>query len=71
MNKIIKKVAKNNGISQKDVAEEIKVAINIAIENSKDSKESEEFWDSLLKNGKYPSPEKVINAIAKKIIANK
>ena len=58
MNKIFKKIAERNGVTPKEVEEEIKFAIALAMKNK--NPQAQEFWNTVSPNGKVPESEKVI-----------
>lgn len=60
MSKLIKQIAKNNGVSTKQVKEDMKEAIRIAMLNRNSTPESKALWDKLSPDGKEPSIEKFI-----------
>lgn len=67
--RIFKKVAKQNGTTEKEVKNQIDLAIKIAAESTEKSPEGELFWAELTKKGEAVTPDEVIAAILTKLIA--
>lgn len=60
MSKLIKQIAKKNGVSAKQVKKDIKEAIHIAMLSRNSTPESKALWDKLSPDGKEPSVEQFI-----------
>ncbi|MCL1858660.1 MAG: sporulation initiation factor Spo0A [Oscillospiraceae bacterium] len=67
--KAIKKVAKQNGVSAESVYYEISKVIKAGYNNPDPA--VQEYWRKIAPNGEIPSPEKVIEILAKEIKKNK
>ena len=67
--KVIKKVAKENNISEKEVREEMLKAIRAGRENP--DPEVQARWNELFPDGKEPTPEEFIKTIAQYILKEK
>lgn len=67
MNKIIKKIAKNHGVSVTEVEKELKTAILEGMKNRNANSFSQNFWNELSPNGEVPSPEQFIRACAARL----
>lgn len=65
---IIQKLAKEHGVSEKEIRDQIQIAIDLAIANP-DSKK-QKFWRTMLHKGVKPTPEDVIIYIANQIMNN-
>lgn len=62
MNEIFKKIAEKNGVTPKEVEEEIKLAIAIAMKNK--DPQTQAFWNTISPNGNAPKPKKVITFLS-------
>lgn len=65
--KAIKKTAKNNDTTFRNVKTEIEAAITAAIQNPNKTPEAEFFWSDITKNKKRLIPEEIIAAIVEKL----
>lgn len=70
MEKIFKKIAKNNGVSSKQVEKDMLVAIKSAMENSEKNEYAKGFWSELSPSGKEPTAEDVILKILSELNKN-
>ncbi len=66
MNKIIKTIAKRNGVSPKEVRKEMQIAIREGMKNRNANDFSRAFWDSISPNGEEPTINQFIEACSKK-----
>ena len=62
---IIREVAKKNGVSEKEVRNELKIAIRVAMQSTDPI--AQFFWKQIVPDGREPSVEKVIAALASTI----
>ncbi len=62
----ISKIAKENGVSEREVCEEIRKAINEALKNA--DPQVIEQWKKVPHKEETPTPEEVIEFIARKIL---
>lgn len=62
--KIIRQVAKNNGVSPKEVERDIKAAIRAAM--ASENPETQAFWREISPNGKEPSVDRFLKFCAKR-----
>lgn len=62
---VIKTIAKENGVSTKEVYDEMTKAIRAAKENP--DPKVQMMWKCLFPNGKEPTPEKFINTLAEAV----
>lgn len=60
---VIKMLANTEGVSEKEMREEMQKAIRLARENP--DPKVQMMWSSLFPNAKEPTPEEFINVIAK------
>ena len=60
--KALKKIAKRDGISVREVKREIEIAVAAARENP--DPKSQAFWNAIPCRGEQPTPEEVITYIA-------
>ena len=67
MKDIIKKIAKNNNTTVRNVTREIQSAIANAAASRYDNEQSRKIWDELSPNGKIPSVEEFILFVARKV----
>ena len=65
---VFEKVAKNNGITEKEVESEINYAITIAMKNSDST--IQKNWQSLSVEGRVPTALELTTAIAQYILKN-
>ncbi len=63
--KAIAETAKQNGVTIKEVREEIQKAINEGMKSS--DPQVTEMWSKIPRKGEIPTPEEVIDFISKKI----
>lgn len=70
MEKIFKKIAKNNGVSTKSIKKDLSVAIKDAMENSQKNEYAKAFWSELSADGKEPTAEDVILKILSEVNKN-
>ena len=61
----LKKLAKQKGISEREVRREIEIAISEAIKSPKP--QAQAFWNSIPHKGEQPTPEEVIAYIAEMV----
>ena len=66
---VIKKIAKANGVSEKEVREEMRMAIKAAMANS--DPQAKATWKMMFPNGKEPTPEEFIKALSGAVTAQK
>lgn len=64
---VLKRVAKAHGVSEKEVREEIKIAIKAGRENP--DPQARMMWDKFFPDGKEPTPEEFIKVIAGEVKA--
>lgn len=60
MSRIIKQIAKKNGVSPNQVKKDMKEAIRMAMLNRNSTPQSKALWDKLSPDGKEPSVEQFI-----------
>ena len=65
--KVIKKVAKAHGVSEKEVREEMQKAIRAGRESSDPNAQA--MWNKLFPDGKEPAPEEFIRVLAGEVRA--
>lgn len=65
---VFEKVAKNNGITEKEVESEINYAITIAMKNSDST--IQKNWQRLSADGRVPTALELTTAIAQYILKN-
>ena len=65
MSNIIKKVAKQHGVSVKEVRKDFEEMIRVGMESS--DSEAVMFWSQF--GGKTPTPEQFISALSKSVVA--
>lgn len=70
MEKIFKKIAKDNGVSSNRVKKDMSVAIKSAMENSQKNEYAKAFWSELSADGKEPTAEDVILKILSELNKN-
>ena len=70
MEKIFKRIAKNNGVSSKRIKKDMSVAIKCAMENSQKNEYAKAFWSELSADGKEPTAEDVILKILSEVNKN-
>ena len=63
--KALKKLAKQKGISEKEVRREIEIAIEEAMKSPEPQEQA--FWKSIPHKGEQPTPEEVIAYIAEMV----
>lgn len=63
--KAIAETAKQNGVTLKEVREEIQKAINEGMKSS--DPRVKEMWSKIPRKGEMPTPEEVIDFISKKV----
>lgn len=63
--KILKKLAKQKGISEMDIQQEIEIAIREAMKSP--DPQAQAFWKSIPHKGEQPTPEEVITYIVNKV----
>ena len=62
MNRIFKEIARKNGVTPKEVEEEIKFAIALAMKDKNPQVQS--FWNAVSHSGKIPKPKKIITILS-------
>lgn len=70
MEKIFKKIAKDNGVSSKRVERDISDAIKSAMANKGKNEYAKRFWSQLSSGGKEPTAEDVIFKILSEVNKN-
>ena len=62
---IIRLLAEKNGVSEREIREQMQIAINMAMES--DDPEAKKYWDAMRQSGRRPTPEEVIRDIARRL----
>lgn len=68
INASLQQIAKQEGITEEEVRNEISYAISLALKN--DDPQVQEFWKQIPTDGDSPTVEEVINYIILKLTAN-
>ena len=61
---VLNLVAKENGVSYKEVKAEIEYAIRVAIANSENDPYARRFWEAVPRAGKLPTAEELLAYMA-------
>lgn len=69
MKNIIRKIAKENGVTELEVRNEMQIAIRAAMQSTEPTAQA--FWKQIAPDGKEPPIETVIGAIALMVQENK
>ena len=63
---VIKNIAEEKNVSEKEIYSKMQTAIEIGYNNLDPS--GKEFWNNIFPSGEMPTPEKLIEVLAQKII---
>ena len=65
--KIIRQIAKNNGVSQQEVISEMRKAIRLGMASTEP--QAQAFWKQIAPDGKEPSIDLFLKACSKRIVS--